>query len=117
MAACKRMPAHVEKMKQKDSETEPIMISGSLKPAEREPLKLRRCEWWHTNIAGIDIRTVPNLERVAVDELHGPVSSDEYVAMIHVSHDYALLMNDCEGSGDLGCNANQESEICRRKSF
>ena len=106
------MPAHVEKMKQEDSEAESVMISSSNKPAKRARLKLRRCEQRHTNVARIDIRRVSNLERIAVDELHGPVRSHEQVAMIHVSHDVTLLVNDCEGQSDIGCNMNKEPEVC-----
>ena len=93
------------------------MVSSSKESAERAPLKFRCCEQRRTNIAGEDSRTVANLERVAVDKHHSPICSDEQVAMIHVSHDVTLLVNDCEGPGDIGCNVNQEPEICLWKSL
>src|SRR5262249_51795837 len=108
----KRMPAHIEEMKQEDGEAEAVMISSPNKPVKRAPVKLRGCEQWHTDIAGEDMRSVANLERVAVDKHHNPICSDEQIAMIHISYDMSLLMNDCEDPRDIGCNMRQEPEIC-----
>lgn len=73
ISASKRMPTHVEEMKQEDCEAKSVVIGGPNKPAKPHPLKLRCCEQWHTYIAGEDTRSVPDLEGVAIDEHHSPI--------------------------------------------
>ena len=112
----KRMPAHVEEMKQEDGEAEAVMIRGPNKPAKRAPVKLWGCEQGHTDIAGEDVVPLPiwnESQSISIS----PICSDEQITMIHVSQDMPLLMNDCEGLRDIGCNMRQEPEIYLWKSF
>jgi hypothetical protein len=111
------MPTQVEEMKQEDGEPEPVMIGGPHKSAKRAPVKLRRGEQWYPDIAGVDMRSIPDLEGVEIDEHHSPVWSDEQVAVVDVPDDMPLFMNGCKRSRNVCSNMNQKPKIRLRKSL
>jgi len=93
------------------------MIGGPHKPAKRAPVELRRAEQWHPHIAGEDMRSIPDLEGVAIDEHHSRVWSDEQVAVVDVPDDIPLLMNGRKRSCDVCSDMHQKPKIRLRKGL
>jgi len=100
----KRMSAHVEQMKQENGEAEAVMTRRSNKPAKRAPVKLRGGKQCYTNITGKGVRSRADLERVAVNQHHRSICSDEQIAMINIAYDMPVLMNARKSPCDIGRN-------------
>src|SRR5262252_1237092 len=102
------MPTHKQKLKDRHSQPEPIVLLRAINVAKSDALQFGWRVFRKSSFAAICLAVEPDLEAVDVQQIDRRLPRDQDVFGIHVSDDQTMFVYGRDGSRDIGRDVNQE---------